>query len=155
MEPIKAQCTRCGNEVGENLICDCLIGQPAPICEKCGCDVAIIMNGGRVCGCPPTRKDEYFVRKHDSEKVRWDLIDLKTVGVIASVLTYGAKKYAPDSWQTIPDGEKRYFGALMRHLEAYQSGEILDDESGLPHIHHALCNLYFLTWFQSKGGKIK
>jgi len=37
----------------------------------------------------------------------------------------------------------------MRHLEAYRSGEILDKESELPHLHHLFTNIAFLIDFEA------
>ena len=78
-----------------------------------------------------------------------DLVDYDIVNEIGKVLTYGAKKYSPNSWQTIDDAENRYFAALLRHLFAYRKGEILDPESGLPHMSHAAANVMFLNYFQT------
>ena len=39
------------------------------------------------------------------------------------------------------------FACLMRHLAAWQRGEEVDAESGLPHLAHAMCNLRMLTLF--------
>lgn len=92
-------------------------------------------------------KPEYFDAKHDQGKDRWDLLDLELVHPIVAILTYGSKKYAADSWKKVPNGEDRYWAAMMRHLHAFQRGEIHDPESGWPHLWHAACNMYFLLWF--------
>jgi hypothetical protein len=34
--------------------------------------------------------------------------------------------------------------ALLRHINAWRRGEKCDDESGLHHLAHALCNVAFL-----------
>ena len=62
---------------------------------------------------------------------------------MAEVLTFGAKKYKPNNWRNNTD-LSRYEGALLRHFEAYRMGEILDEETGMPHLAHALTNLVFL-----------
>jgi hypothetical protein len=82
--------------------------------------------------------------KFDSAKSRWDLLPLDSVGRIVEVLTYGAKKYAPDNWRKVPDANNRYFAAALRHLAAWKLGEHLDPESGLPHLAHAGCCILFL-----------
>ena len=89
-------------------------------------------------------------KKYDKGKRRFDLVDLGTVGAIADVLGFGAQKYGENTWQDLPEGEKRYFAALLRHLEAHQKGELIDAESGLPHIYHVLTNAFFLTYLFNK-----
>ena len=83
--------------------------------------------------------------KLDSEKPRWELLPLKTVEDIVKVMTYGAKKYAPNNWKLV-EPKERYLAAALRHITAWQSGEIIDPESGLPHLAHALTSLLFLHW---------
>jgi hypothetical protein len=82
--------------------------------------------------------------KHDAEKPRWDLLPLGAVSAVVDVLTYGARKYAPDNWRLVPDTRARYFAAAMRHVVAWKRGERLDAESGLPHLAHAACCLLFI-----------
>lgn len=83
--------------------------------------------------------------KYDSEKLRFDLIPPEAEHALAAVLTFGAKKYAPDNWRKIKDIPERYRGALRRHLNALQLGEARDSESGLPHSWHALACLAFIV----------
>jgi len=92
-------------------------------------------------------------RKSDNDKNRLDLIIPGFITGLGKVLTHGAKKYEPNNWQTLDAPLNRYYGAAMRHIEAWREGELLDPESGLPHLFHAVCNLMFLLWFtDSKGG---
>jgi len=85
--------------------------------------------------------------KYDSEKLQYQLIPPESLEKIAEVLTFGAKKYPqPDNWKRIDDIQGRYIGALMRHVEAYRSGEKIDPESKLPHLAHAGCCLMFMLW---------
>ena len=81
--------------------------------------------------------------KHDAGKLRYELIPPSAMRAIADVLTFGANKYSANNWKKVDD-PSRYVGALYRHLEAWRSGEELDPESGLPHLHHAITNLAFL-----------
>src|SRR4051812_36769714 len=89
----------------------------------------------------------YFSRKDDQGKPRMWLLPFTSLYEIAKVLTFGAKKYAAHSWQTVPDGEERYTNALLRHLVSIQEGEVYDKESGLLHWSHVGCNALFLIWF--------
>jgi len=58
---------------------------------------------------------------------------------IAEVGTYGAKKYTRGGWISVPNGIERYNDAKWRH-ELNASITQLDQESGLPHKHHAAWN---------------
>lgn len=56
---------------------------------------------------------------------------------VGSVGTFGAAKYSDSGWLQVPDGERRYIDAMMRHLMSDLRGEKLDRESQLPHLAHA------------------
>lgn len=88
--------------------------------------------------------------KYDQGKLRYSLIPPEATEALAKVLTFGADKYSADSWQHVPNAKQRYLDALYRHLEAYRSGNLIDSESGYPHIYHVLTNAAFLTYFSTK-----
>jgi len=52
--------------------------------------------------------------KDDSEKDRWDLLEMACVKDEVKVLTHGALKYSPGNWKKVPDAKDRYFAAAMR-----------------------------------------
>ena len=83
--------------------------------------------------------------KHDGEKARWDLLPLTAVSQVVEVLTFGARKYAPDNWRTVPEWRRRYYAAALRHMVSWWRGERVDSESGLPHLAHAACCLLFIA----------
>ena len=83
-------------------------------------------------------------KKYDQNKTRMDLVPLSVMENLAKILTMGAEKYGENNWQELPDFWKRYKAALLRHLTAIDKGELIDSESGLPHIDHVLCNAAFL-----------
>ena len=85
-------------------------------------------------------------RKYDGEKLRWGLLPEDEIEDIVKVLTFGAKKYAPENWKFVPGRRWRYFDAVMRHLMAYKRGKKMDEETGLHTLSHALCCLLFLLW---------
>lgn len=87
--------------------------------------------------------------KYDKEKPRMDLLDWQALDGLASVLTFGAQKYSPNNWRKGMD-QQRLVGALLRHLSAIQQGELIDKESGLPHIDHVGCNWMFLSWYMKQ-----
>lgn len=49
---------------------------------------------------------------------------------VCKVGTFGANKYTFDGWKAVPEGERRYTDAMLRHLFA---GEEIDEESGMLH----------------------
>lgn len=83
--------------------------------------------------------------KDDGGKARWDLLPWKALNGLVSVLTFGARKYSPNGWRSVPEAKQRYQAALLRHLYALNNGEKVDPESGLRHIDHLLCNATFLA----------
>lgn len=60
---------------------------------------------------------------------------------VGKVGTFGAAKYTPSGWVTVPDGINRYHDALYRHLLAYSRDDLRDKDSGLLHLSHACWNL--------------
>lgn len=59
---------------------------------------------------------------------------------IAKVTAFGAEKYSPNGWLSVPNALYRYYNAMLRHHLAYISGEVLDKDSGLPHLAHRAWN---------------
>lgn len=91
-------------------------------------------------------------RKDDSGKPQWSLLmrgcAAGLVGVV-SVLGFGARKYAADSWQRVDNARERYHDALYRHLNAIERNGFLarDPETGLLEWFHVACNALFLATF--------
>jgi len=88
--------------------------------------------------------------KYDKGKNRLSLIEPNFILGVGQVLTYGAVKYKPNSWQTLQDAEERYRDALLRHTMAYLNGEKVDTESGISHLKHMATNIMFLQYFEEK-----
>lgn len=85
--------------------------------------------------------------KYDEGKPRMWLLPFQALVEVARVLTFGAFKYVPNSWQEVENAEERYANALLRHIASIQAGETYDSESGLLHWSHVGCNALFLIWF--------
>ena len=83
-------------------------------------------------------------QKHDQAKPRFSLIPHQALWQVVAVLEFGAKKYGTENWRGVENARQRYFDACHRHLNAWWQGESVDDESGLPHLAHAVCCLIFL-----------
>lgn len=85
--------------------------------------------------------------KADKGKPRLTLVPLQILWDIAEVRRYGVEVKYPetgvDGWRSI--GEQRIRDALFRHVVRYMTDpEGMDEESGLPHLWHAACNVAFL-----------
>lgn len=94
---------------------------------------------------------EYYEAKHDKYKSRVDLITPEFILGMGDVLRYGAEVYGEEAWRDVPDGAKRYYGAIIRHLLQYKQGQVNDVESGLDHLLHAATNIMML--YHVKGNK--
>jgi hypothetical protein len=81
--------------------------------------------------------------KHDSGKIRMELLSPIALEEMAKVMTAGALKYGDDNWRNGLSW-RRVFGALMRHAWAYWRGENLDPETGISHMAHCGCCVMFL-----------
>ena len=100
----------------------------------------------------PTKPD--LGAKHDGGKPRWFMLMTncaKALAGIMGVLEFGAKKYSPGSWVSVPDAEIRYKDALYRHLHELELGNLRDEESGLLHYDHIATNALFLSELAHRG----
>lgn len=84
--------------------------------------------------------------RFNDNKPDYSLIPMCTLEDEARVWAYGKKKYAAWNWAKGMDWSIP-FACLHRHLAAWQRGEEVDSESGLPHLAHAMCNLRMLTLY--------
>jgi hypothetical protein len=81
--------------------------------------------------------------KDDSDKPRLDLVlgdfqrALWGVGLVG---TFGANKSTDRGWHEVPNAEERYLSAMLRHYLQYKLGELIDNESNLPHLAHMAWN---------------
>lgn len=56
----------------------------------------------------------------------------------------GAEKYGPYNWRDYKVQARAYTAAIMRHILAWQDGEERAEDSGLPHLAHAISGLAIL-----------
>ena len=133
-------CKKCGSrEIHTNL---------NGLCDRCSLGEDLIANN--TASKPKPESTPIGGLKYDGGKLQYSLIPPVATKALAEVLTFGANKYAPNSWQTVEEGERRYLDAAMRHLEAWRDGESTDDESGYSHLKHCLTNIAFLLHFEQE-----
>ena len=86
--------------------------------------------------------------KQDKGKRRLDLLPWDAIDLVGDVLTYGINKYPnpEENWRINSSKEDiaRYKAALLRHYSAMAQGDMLDEESGLPHMAHIATNSLFI-----------
>lgn len=83
------------------------------------------------------------IRKNEG-KTRHDLIPAFANEQYAKVLTFGASKYAERNWEKGMNWSK-IIASLKRHTHAIETGEDYDQDSGLLHSAHIMCNAAILT----------
>jgi len=93
--------------------------------------------------------------KKDKNKPRMDLLPPKALVAIASIMTYGATKYANHNYKLGKGLDwNRPFAACLRHLNAWNDGEDNDKETGQSHLYHAgCCIMMLIDLVDSKIGK--
>jgi hypothetical protein len=81
--------------------------------------------------------------RYNQGKLKWSLVDWKSLEGLVRVLEMGSKKYAPYNWtKGMPVTEVSE--SLLRHMFAFLEGEDYDKESLELHLSHVLCNAMFL-----------
>lgn len=98
--------------------------------------------------------------KYDEGKVAMHLLPPEFLFAVASILTFGAKKYSERNWEEGMNWS-RPFGALMRHMWAWWGGKgpttksflfsDIDDETERSHLWHAGCCIAFLITYEERG----
>jgi len=83
--------------------------------------------------------------RYNEGKLKWSLIDFKSLEGMVRVLEKGSKKYDAHNWKKgMPVSQVSE--SLMRHLFDFLNGEDYDKETGLHHISHLMCNAMFLEY---------
>ncbi len=112
-------------------------------------DVQIIDDIGFMFGRYPTLSESGGT-KFDNDKLAFTLVPVGPLSEVTDVLMFGAEKYGANNWR---QGLKqtRLLDAALRHIYQYSMGEDDDDESGLSHLAHAICELMFALEQQQVG----
>ena len=110
--------------------------------------------GFKVFGDNVTENDKEVADRHNDGKPEMSYVLQGPKGLegLARVLEFGSRKYDRGNWlKGFPDTS--LIDSMMRHLAAYISGEVLDPESGLPHIDHIHANAKFLAEHGERDAK--
>ncbi len=81
--------------------------------------------------------------KLDAGKPRLGLVFMtmaRALQEVGEVATFGAEEYSDNGWLAVPDGERRYTDAMLRHLMKEAVGEERDAGSNLRHAAHTAWN---------------
>lgn len=92
--------------------------------------------------------------KHDQGKLDLTLVPPALAASAARAMAAGNASYARNSWLKLDDGGLLFYQALRRHLQAWEEGEDLDEQSGEHHFAHAVANLAFLLQFLVEGRSV-
>lgn len=72
------------------------------------------------------------------KKVQLNLVPPASKIYQAQAMEDGAVKYGPYNWRDKKVIASIYIGALQRHIDQWYDGENLSEDSGVPHLGHAL-----------------
>jgi hypothetical protein len=115
---------------------------PFPTCSNID-DVIEIVNSkdNKIC---------HLIKYYKNSINLWDLkyttqlveTDSMFLGKIENILRWGRNKHKGHYWRDNLD-VKDFISAAYRHLNSYNKGDILDDETHESHLIHCACNLMF------------
>ena len=77
----------------------------------------------------------------------------RAIEKVGRVGTYGAIKYTPNGWRSVPNGQERYIDAMYRHLLKHASGEAMDPDTGIQHLAHAAWNILAVLELEAGNGR--
>lgn len=89
-----------------------------------------------------------------AKKPRLSLVPPSGLVYAALAMANGASKYGPYNWREKKVQTMIYLEACMRHILAYQDGEEVAADSGIPHLGHALACLLILIDAKETGNMI-
>ena len=93
----------------------------------------------------PDMAIRYNVGKPKLSRISPEILELT-----AQVLEFGSVKYGWDNWKKgLPVND--VMDSLLRHAYAYASGEENDQESGISHLGHIVCNAMFIAYYKKNG----
>lgn len=96
---------------------------------------------------------EFMKNDLKDNKPRMHLIETRFKEELAMLLTLGGFKYDFNNWKLAKKNDViKYRDALERHMLAWDSGELIDTDTGLPHTIAIAFNSMALHYFNLKFG---
>ena len=71
---------------------------------------------------------------------------------MVAVMEFGTSKYERNNWKK-GFTKEALLDSLLRHVDAFYSGEDIDPESGEPHVGSIMCNAMFLAYHFGKDSE--
>lgn len=91
------------------------------------------------------QKQKEVALRYNDGKLRWSLVDFKSLEPMVRVLEKGAFKYDDHNWKKgMP--ATQISESLLRHMFAFMNGEENDPETNESHLGHVMCNVMFLIY---------
>lgn len=75
-------------------------------------------------------------------KPRWDLVPVRAMEDVVTVLTFGATKHSDYGWRRV--SRTKHLAAAMRHIWAWRKGVRNDPETNVSHLAHAVARLLMI-----------
>lgn len=88
--------------------------------------------------------------RYNENKLRWSLVDFKSLEPLVEVLEYGTKKYEVDNWKRGLE-LRAIMDSLMRHVVEINNNQYIDEESKCLHMGHIMANAMFWIYFYNKN----
>lgn len=130
----------------EELIKEKQMIQPNGVCHLCKHEI----EHGECISCG----NSDFVKNDCIKPPLGILADVKkALEDVSYVMEHGAEKYSRCNWKKVDDTE-RYISASLRHILSYKEDKT-DEDSGLPHLAHAICSLLFVLELDNEDGSYK
>lgn len=87
--------------------------------------------------------------KHSEDKTKWHLLAWSALEPVVRVMEHGAAKYGKNNWRKGREVTD-YVDAVYRHLISWLTVRSKDEETGISHLAHAVCNLMFLLYQEQR-----
>lgn len=149
--------SRTDDEYIQTVALPCLSGSGLHTRDNSACQFALI--AASEAGRTPTPPSQDLKIGTSEKKPPLSLCPLGSLAGESRVRQYGNKKYADGNYLTADASKetvRRYISGVLRHLSVVQTNGVdaLDEESGLPHLDHAIVGLRMLREIATKHGVI-